>query len=368
MQISLQNFSTLVGNMAASAQGACATLLDVTVGSVLRALIESSASVALWLQYLILQVLSLTRLSTSSGTDADSWVADYGLSRLPPISAVGTIVMTSFSPAAQPATIPTGALVKTGDASQSFVVTGGPYLRAQGVASLAVPVMALAAGTAGNVQAGSITILGTAIPGVDTVTNLLPLIGGAAAETDAALRARFVTYLNTRSQATEQAVANAIASVQQGLSYVIQENVTSAGVPLPGHFNVIVDDGSGTPPAALLALVFAAIDLVRPIGSSFSVNPPVLLNANVALSLTTADPTLADQTRNAVISAVTIYIDALPVGQAMRFSRIAGLAYDATPDVLNVTSVTLDGGTADLGGQADAVVRCGSVSVVAGSS
>ncbi len=366
MQISLQNFSALVANMAASAQGACSTLLDVTVGSVLRALIESSASVALWLQYLILQVLSMTRLSTSSGSDADSWVADYGLVRLPPLAATGSVVMTSFSPASQAATILSGTSVKTGDASQSFVVIGGPYQRAQGSASVTVPVMASVAGTAGNVQAGSITILGTAIPGVDTVTNLLPLTGGAAAETDTALRARFVTYLNTRSQATEQAVANAIASVQQGLSYVIQENVTSADVALPGHFNIIVDDGSGSPPASLLALVFAAVDLVRPIGSSFSVTAPVLLNADVTILLTGANPSLATITRNAVVSAVTGYIDALSVGQAMRFSRLAGLAYDASPDVVNVVSVELNGGSADLGGQADAVVRCSSVVVTEG--
>ena len=366
MQLSLQNFSTLVGNMAASAQGACATLLDVTVGSVLRALIESSASVALWLQYLILQVLSMTRLSTSSGTDTDSWVADFGLVRLPPIAALGNVVMTSFSPAAQPATIQTGTLVKTGDASQSFVVTGGPYLRAQGVASISVPITASVAGTAGNVQAGSITILGTAIPGIDTVTNLLPLDGGAAAETDPALRLRFVTYLNTRSQATEQAVVNAIASVQQGLSYVVQENVTSAGTTLPGHFNVIVDDGSGSPPATLLALVFAAIDPVRPIGSSFSVNAPLLLNAQVSLLLTEADPKLFALTQSAVASALSLYINSLPVGQALRFSRLAGLAYDASSDVVNVVSVSLNGGTLDLGGQPGSVVRSSSITVAAG--
>ncbi len=363
MQLSLQNFATLVSNMAASAQGACTTLLDVTVGSVLRALIESSASVALWLQYLILQVLSMTRLATSSGADADSWVADFGLVRLAPLAAIGSVVMTSFSPLAQSATIPTGALVKTSDGSQSFTVTGGPYLRAQGAASVTVPVAASVAGIAGNVQTGSISLLGTAIPGIDTVTNLLPLTGGTAAETDQALRVRFVTYLNTRSQATEEAVANAIASVQQGLSYVIEENITFAGVVLPGHFTVIVDDGSGNPPAKLLAAVYAAIDLVRPIGSSFSVNAPTLLNANVSFSITTIDPTSIGQTEALILSAVTSYINGLSVGQALRFSRLSGLAYNASPNVMNVVSMTLNNGTADLGGQAGAVVRSQSITI-----
>ena len=66
MQLSLQNFSTLVEGMAASVQGA-ASLLDLTVGSVLRAILEANAAVALWLQWLIVQVLATTRLATSTG-------------------------------------------------------------------------------------------------------------------------------------------------------------------------------------------------------------------------------------------------------------------------------------------------------------
>ena len=367
MQLSLQNFSSLIANMAASAQGACASLLDVTVGSVLRALLESSASVALWLQYLILQVLSMTRLATSSGADVDSWVADFGLARLPPISAVGSVVMTSLSPASQAATVPNGALVKTADGSQSFTVTAGPYLRPQGTASVTVSITAVTAGTAGNVQVGSISILGTAIPGIDTVTNLLPLSGGAAAETDQALKARFITYLNTRSQATEQAVANAISSVQQGLNFIIRENMTAAGVALPGHFVVVVDDGSGSPPASLLTTIYAAIDQIRPVGSTFSVDPPVLLEASIAISITTANPALLVQTKSAVSAALSLYINGLSIGQTLRFSRLAGLAYDATSDVTNVLSVTLNGASSDLGGEAEAVVRTQSIIITADS-
>ncbi len=367
MQLSLQNFSSLITNMAASAQGACASLLDVTAGSVLRALLESSAAVALWLQYLILQVLSMTRLATSSGADVDSWVADFGLARLPPIPAVGTVVMTSLSPSAQAATVPTGAMVKTADGSQSFTVTGGPYVRPQGTASVMVSVTAVTAGTAGNVMAGAISILGTAVPGIDTVTNLLPLTGGAAAETDQALKARFVTYLNTRSQATEQAVVNAISSVQQGLSFTIRENSTVAGVTLPGHFCVVVDDGSGNPPASLLTSVYAAIDQVRPVGSTFSVDPPTLLEAVVAISIATSNPALLEQTKSAVSTALSLYIDGLSVGQALRFSRLAGLAYDATSDVVNVLTATLNGAGSDLGGGRETVVRAQSIVVTASS-
>ena len=190
MQLSLQNFSTLVDTMAATVQGACSSLIDLTVGSVLRALLEASASVALWLQYL-LQVLTMTRLATSVGVDADSWVQDFGLDRLPATAAVGQVTLSSFNPASQAAIVPNGATVRTSDGAQSFVVVGGPYTRALGVLSVNVEVEASTPGLDGNVQSGVITTLGTAIPGIDTVFNANAFVGGTAAETDAALASPF---------------------------------------------------------------------------------------------------------------------------------------------------------------------------------
>ena len=91
MQLPLQNFATLVQQMAASVQGAAGQLLDLTVGSVLRALLEASASIALWLQWLILQVLTITRAATSVGPDLDSWMADFSFTRLPGAAASGVV-------------------------------------------------------------------------------------------------------------------------------------------------------------------------------------------------------------------------------------------------------------------------------------
>ena len=53
MQLQLQDFTTLVRNMAAGVQGSASALIDLTTGSVLRAILEANASLALWLQWLI---------------------------------------------------------------------------------------------------------------------------------------------------------------------------------------------------------------------------------------------------------------------------------------------------------------------------
>ncbi|MCQ8277795.1 baseplate J/gp47 family protein [Acetobacteraceae bacterium KSS8] len=363
MQISLQNFSSLVANMSASVQGASATVLDVTVGSVLRAILEASASVGLWLQYLILQVLSMTRLSSSTGADADSWVNDFGMSRLPATAATGVVTMASFNPSAQAAVISNGMTVRLSDGSQTFTVVNGPYVRAIGQASVDVTVQAQTAGVIGNVQAGAVNMLGTAISGIDTVSNAAPFAGGASAETDAALRARFVTYINTRAQATEQAIVYAAASVGPTISVAIQENVTATGAVLPGNVNVVVDDGSGAPPASVLTAVAAAIDPIRPVGTTITVVAPSVIEVSMSGMISVAAGIDAAPVIATATTALESFVNGLSVGQLLPYSRLMAVLYASSPLITNVTGLTVNGSSADVGGMSGTVVRCQSVSL-----
>ena len=146
MQLSLRTFNTLVQSMAAAVEASATQLLDLTVGSTLRAVLEANASIGLWMQWLILQVLRTTRAATSNGADLDSWMADLTLTRLPAVAATGTVTFSRFTPGMS-ALIPAGALVRTADGTQTFAVsvdTAQPswsaasngYVVAAGVASL----------------------------------------------------------------------------------------------------------------------------------------------------------------------------------------------------------------------------------------
>jgi Uncharacterized homolog of phage Mu protein gp47 len=244
MQLSLQNFTAMVEQMAAAVQGAATQVLDLTVGSVLRAILEANASLGLWLQWLIVEVLQTTRLATSSGSDCDSFGADFGFVRLPASTAAGIVTFGRFAPVLA-AFIPVGTTVMTSDGTQSFAVTAdaanpayGPappgYNLAAGIGSIDLPVAALVAGAAGDVLGGTIGLLTSAIPGIDTVTNAAPTSGGLDAESDAAFKARFGNYLASLARATPGAIEAAIAGVQQGLSVEIDENVDQTGAPSPG--------------------------------------------------------------------------------------------------------------------------------------
>jgi uncharacterized phage protein gp47/JayE len=373
MQLSLQNFSTLVTGMAASVQGAAQTLLDLTVGSVLRAILEANASIALWLQWLIVQVLAATRLATSTGEDCDSFGADFGFTRLAAVASAGTVTFTRFTPS-MAAFIPVGTNVSTAANKQSFTVIADPtnaafstslagYNLAAGVASLNVPIVAMVAGSAGNVQPGAIALLSSAVAGVDTVTNGNALTGGLDAESDNAFRARFGNYLASLSRATLTAIGAAIASIQQGLSCQINENIDQQGNPQIGHFVVTVDDGSGYPPTSLLSVVQQAVDAVRPVGSSFAVQPPVIQLANISLTLSTSAGTLHQVAVAAVADAIETYIASLGIGATLNYTRLAQLAYMASASVTNLSAVLLNGGTADLTPPLFGVIRAGTVTV-----
>ena len=373
MQLSLQTFSTLVRNMAAGVQSATTQLLDLSVGSVLRAVLESNASVGLWMQWLILQVLRTTRAATSSGADLDSWVGDYTLMRLPAVAATGQVIFSRYSPGLA-AVIPVGALVRTADGTQTFTVVADTtnsswsagsngYAVAPGVASLTVPVSAQAPGAGGNVQASTVSLLATAMPGIDLVSNASAFENGADAESDAALRDRFRNFIASRSRATALAIGYAITSIQQNLEYVLQENVDASGQPRMGSFLLTVDDGSGAPPGSLLSTVQTSVDAVRPIGSLFSVQPPTVVVANVSLAIEVEAGADKAQASADVGNALQTYINTLPIGASLPLTRLAQIAYSANGSVANVGQLQINGGAIDLVPAVSAIIKVGTVAV-----
>lgn len=369
------NFGQMLSLMASTIQSTCSLLYNFTIGSLLRALIEANASVALFNQAQALEVLALTRASTSSGADLDSFMADFGITRLPAVAASGTVTFTRFS-AGLAAFIQVGATVQTADGTQTFAVTADPtnpafsaaqngYNLAAGVLAITVPVAAATAGSGGNVAAGSITSISTPIAAIDTVTNAAAFANGLDAETDTALRTRFVAFIASLSKATRAAVAFAVTSVQQGLTYTLVENYDYPGITADlGNFFVVVDDGSGAPSNTLLTKIFNAIDAVRPLCSRFTVNSPTVVNATIVLTITAAAGYVKAQLTPIVQAAIAAYVNSLPLGASLSFYRIAQVAYDASPGVALVSAVTLNGGAADLAASQIQVIKATAVGAV----
>ncbi len=384
MALTLLNFQTMVNNAAAASQAACSKLLNLQVGSVTRSILEGCSSIGLWMQYLIVQVWLSQRLSTSSGPEVDSFVADFGLAREVAVSSSGLVTFSRFTSSVSALIVPyfradgtingNGVQVLTVDLSQTFGVLtdttqpswnaglGGYFLPA-GTPKIDVPVQALAPGSAGNVQANAISLITVGVSGIDTVTNSTLFSNGVDSESDAGLKARFAVYIATRARATLSAVQNAIQSVQQGLSFAVIENTLPNGTSRPGFFTVTVDDGTGSPPNSLISAVYAALDAVRPIGSTFTVQPPAVIVAAVNMTIAAAPGYSKSTLQGAVAAAIEAYINGLGIGVALSYTRLSALAY-GVPGVSTVSNVLLNNGTADVGGGPTQTVKATGASVV----
>jgi uncharacterized phage protein gp47/JayE len=358
MSLPVKSFSEIVNDQVAIMQAAAGQPLDFSIGSVLLALVESNAGNSLWLQALVTQLLAVTRLTTSSGNDVDTFVGQFGLTRNPPVPASGNVTFSRFTTTAQAiiqaATIVNG--VPVGGALVAAVVNGVNYmvmpdpsnpdynasLNAYVIqissSSVTVPVQATTAGSVGNVFADQITIIVSVIPNVDSVTNSQPFTNGLDQESDEALKARFVLYLNSLSKATKEALEAAIQSVPGVERYKLVENVNEEDVTQLGYFYVVVDDGSGDPPGTLLTQVAAAVEAVRGFTIAYSIDPPTPFPMSFSVTVVNDGSIPDSDLQTAVENALETYITTSSFDALFPYSKIPEIVYNASPAVENLNS------------------------------
>jgi hypothetical protein len=363
-----KTFAQIVADFTAQAQASSNVPLDFSEGSIFLALGEAVGGNVDWLQKLYLFALLVERLQTSQGPWVDSWTADFmpvvpgtNSPRLPASPAAGMVTFSRFAPQSQ-VVVPVGALVASFDGSKVYqvhvdltnsaysatIIPGGGYILLAGQSSLNVAVTALTPGSGGNVLPNTITLIQSSMVGIDAVTNPAPFVVGLDPESDAALKARFKLFILSLRAGTEGAIGFAITSLQQGLQYVIHENVDPNGAIDYGAVTVYVDDGSGNPPATTVSLANVAVNNIRAAGVRPAVLAATTLLANVSLSIAIAAGYQQPAVIAAVQNAVGAYLDDLGLETLLPYTMIENVAYQASAGVTNVTSVLVNGGTADL--------------------
>jgi uncharacterized phage protein gp47/JayE len=373
MALQLKNFKRLVQDQAAAIQARASNLLNFTKGSILRAVIESNAAIVLWLESLVLYVLSLTRASTSVGPDLDSWMADYNFDRLGAGTAAGFVTFSRLTPTAA-GFVPTGAIVMTQDRAQRYTVLAdtttptysvalGGYTIAPSIADITVPIQAQTAGSAANVVTGAITTIFGAMPGIDSVANDEAITGGADAETDEQYRERFHLYVASFSKATPPAVGEAIDKMRLGISYTITENKTPSGVAREGYFYVVVDDGSGAPSDDILTAASKAVERVRPLGITYGVFKPEIVNVYIDMTLEIKAGYDANAVKASVGTAIAAHVNGLTLGNSLYFNKLSQVAFDASNGVKNVTDLSLNNGMSDISVTPRQVIKTSAVTV-----
>ena len=352
-----RSFATIVQNIAAGVQGRASALINFAIGATLRAVAEGFAGVVLWLQTMILQLLLTTRAATSTGSDLDSFVADFGMTRLGAQAATGQVIYSRLSASASAPFIPVGATINTADGTQTFAVTADPtnaaysatlggYTMPSMTTALTVPVAASVAGSGGNIAANSLTTSTTPITGVDLVTNAAAFTNGADAESDPALRVRFQAFILGLARGDHYGLAYAIKSIAVNVEYSLVESYDYSGNWSPGSYYVVCDDGSGAPSAAFVAAVTTAVQSVRPLGTVANVFATVAVPANVSMTLTTATGYTHANVVALVAAAVSSGIASLTQGVGLQYGDLYFWAFSVS-GVIGVNAVLLNGSSGD---------------------
>jgi len=357
MPLTTKPYDRIVSDQVASMQ-ANNPNMQFPEGSVLLSIVESNAGVALWMQGIVSQVAALTRASSSTGSDLDSFYAQFNFPRNLAQFASGQVVFSRIT-ATNQATVPVTSAVQTSAGDIQFYVYPDPtninfnpslnaYVLAPSVVDISVPVIAFLAGTSGNVSAGAINQISSNIPGIDSVNNPDAFTNGADQESDNDYRQRFIPYINSLSLATLLAYQTAITNGTPSIFYNIAENTNNIGNPQLGLNTIIIDDGSGSPPSSLINSVYQKLNMTRALGIQIGVYAVTVLTVNIAVTVSLNplydQPTLLTQIKN----GLSAYFASLQIAQSVIFTQIYQVIYNSSVGVIEATGLLLNSATSDI--------------------
>ena len=257
----IKDFETLKTEMINYMKAHSTSITDFNDGSNIVTIFEAIANIVeqAYIDTRIGYSNSLKQLATSI----------FGFSKKSGQNAGVDVVFSRSTADTTTVTIPSGTIISNG--SLQFQTTSATTIDAGETDSASVSATAMDVGTDYNVSKNTITVIVSAIDSsVNAVTNPLMATGGADAETDDELLARFKTYINGLQGSNYYGIKAGILNFEKdGLtvrSVGIVEH-TPVKTTTDGAYNVTVyiDDGTGTMSSTLKEYL---TDLVNGDGTS----------------------------------------------------------------------------------------------------
>ena len=201
----------------------------------------------------------------------DRWASIWGVQREPAATAIGTLTVSGTAGSV----VPSSSEWQRGD-GVLFQATAGVTLPPEGTATL--PVIASAAGSAGNTDPGVQLVSVTTVAGVQrqAIVAAPGIAGGADVETDAHLRTRLLLRIQlppmggSASDYVEWTLE--VPGVTRAWCYPMENGLGTVVVRFMMD-DVRAPDGFPTP--ADVALVQAHLDQVRPVTAQVYVQAPI---------------------------------------------------------------------------------------------
>lgn len=240
--------------------------------------------------------------------------AEHGIDRKEAVRAQGTVTVIGNG------MVNAGTLFAT-ENGITFEAVKSILVEQQGE----IPIIAVDAGTSGNVGAGTITKIPVTIAGISSVTNAAATTDGYNAETDEALLTRL--YFHVRKPITS---GNANQYEEWALSV---EGVGKAKVkPLwngNGTVKVIITDTKYNPASdVLIKKVADYIENVRPIGATVTVTTPNIKECTVSAAVSIASG-YEDDYKSALQTAIEKYMQKAFLENHVSLARIGKAMLDS---------------------------------------
>jgi len=329
---------------------------SLTSGDPLLAIAQGDATQINFIQALCKKVYIFSRSTTATGEDLDSWMAQFDFARLPAVKARGQVRLSLRIARADNVTVPIGKVVQTPGGAIKYSIVADPtqtawsdangaYIIQAGQTSIIATVEAPIAGSAYNVQPNQISQFSSSNTGADDVLNTLAITNGLDAESDTDVRNRFILYINSLSKNTRPSISAAIMSVQQAINFNLVENFDQNGSARNGFFTVVIDDGSGDPPEALLTRITQAVERVRGFTIAFVVVPATKVTVAATLNIKVNPDVNSTLVQTKAQLAIVSYINSLKIGQPLYVYNLIEIAKAADPDniyAVQINSVKID--------------------------
>ena len=278
----------------------------------------------------------LTRLAaqadpeTAEGEALDRHAGSRGLSRKEARTAVGTLRFSRSSPAPEDIPLPRGLICSAAGEGAGRFITSRDGVIPAGETQAEVPAEAERPGSAGNVPAGTVTVLVTAAGFVSRVENPEAFSGGMDAETDGELRARLLESYANVSNGSNAAYYRRLALAEEGVRSV-------SVIPRPrgsGSVDLIIA-GQGAPAdAAAVEALSTRVAEQREIGVDARVTAAAPLTCDVSVQVWRDENYAPEGLKEQVERQLREEFQALGVGEPLYTARLISRVM-AVPGVEN---------------------------------
>lgn len=356
MSYQIKSFDELVQDMVSYIVANVSEITDLNAGSVIRSFCEGAAlSIE---EFYVATYLGFKRYLDQVQENVFDFERKSGVKAT-------TNVVFSRTGTSGAVSIPSGTEVQTAS-GLSFFTTAAATIADGNTDSDPVEVEAEEVGTAYNVLASTITILGDDIDGVETVNNSNAATGGVDQETDYAYKQRFQAYIEGLGKSN-------IAGLLEGALSV--PGITSASAvelfPPVSNVNVqlYVDDGSsGGVSSEKVTEVQNVIDGdgtqsnpgYRAGGVNVQVIAPGVVTQNVDMTVTVSTGVDLEQLESDINLALTTYVNNLGVGSDIIYNELV----TSVMNTFGVVDVDITTPSANVTISASQVGRLGTVTVV----